>query len=53
LARRAIQRQSQNQNKSGKPAIYKVANPSDELSEINSLIKNMALPRGLEPLFSP
>jgi integrase len=36
LARQAIQRQSQNQNKSGKPAIYEVANPSDELPKINS-----------------
>jgi integrase len=51
LARQAIQRQSV--SKSGKPALDKLANTTDELSEINSLISNMALPRGLEPLFSP
>jgi hypothetical protein len=41
LARQAIQRQSE--NRSGKPLTDKVANTADE----------MALPRGLEPLFSP
>jgi enterobacteria phage integrase len=51
LARRAILRQSQ--NKSGKPALDEVANTTDELSKINSLISNVALPRRLEPLFSP
>jgi integrase len=51
LARRAIERQSQ--NRSGKPARDKVANPADELSKINSLLSRVALPRGLEPLFSP
>jgi enterobacteria phage integrase len=51
LARQALQRQSE--NKSGKPELDKVANTTDELSKINSLITNMALPRGLEPLFSP
>jgi enterobacteria phage integrase len=51
LARQAIKRQSE--NKSGKPALEKVANTTDELSKINSLIAKVALPRGLEPLFSP
>ncbi len=51
LARQAIQRQSE--NKSGKPALDKVANTTEELVKINSLIAKMALPRGLEPLFSP
>ena len=51
LARQAIRKQSQ--NKGGKPALDKVANTTDELSKINSLIANVALPRGLEPLFSP
>jgi enterobacteria phage integrase len=51
LARRAIQRQSQ--NRSGKPEPDKVANTTDDLSKINSLISKLALPRGLEPLFSP
>jgi integrase len=51
LARQAIQRQSE--NKSGKPELDKVANTTRELSKINSLIAKMALPRGLEPLFSP
>jgi len=51
LARQAIQRQSE--SKSGKSALDKLANTTDELSKINSLISNMALPRGLEPLFSP
>jgi integrase len=45
LARRAIQRQSQ--NRSGKPALDKVANSTDELSKINSLLSKVALPRGL------
>jgi hypothetical protein len=30
-----------------------VANTTDDLIEINSLMNQMALPRGLEPLFSP
>jgi hypothetical protein len=30
-----------------------VANTPEELAKINSLIAKMALPRGLEPLFSP
>jgi integrase len=51
LARRAIQRQSE--NRSGKSALAKVANTTDELSKINSLTSKVALPRGLEPLFSP
>jgi enterobacteria phage integrase len=51
LARQAIQKQSK--NRSGKPELDKVANTRDELSKINSLIAKMALPRGLEPLFSP
>jgi integrase len=51
LARQAIRRQSQ--NKSGKLALDEVANTNDEDSKINSLISNVALPRGLEPLFSP
>ena len=49
LARQAIQRQSQ--SKSGEPALDKVANTTDELSKINSLISNMALPWELEPCF--
>ena len=56
LARQAIQRQSDHrplENKSGKPALDKVANATDELSKINSLLSKVALPRGLEPLFSP
>jgi enterobacteria phage integrase len=51
LARQAIQRQSANQ--SGKPELDKVANTTEGLTKINSLIAKMALPRGLEPLFSP
>jgi integrase len=51
LARRAIQKQSQ--TISGKLELDKVANTTDELSKINSLINPLALPRGLEPLFSP
>jgi hypothetical protein len=51
LARQAIKRQSE--NKSGKLELDEVANTTDELLKINSLINNMALPRGLEPLFSP
>jgi integrase len=51
LARQAIQRQSE--NRSGKPELGRVANTTDELTEINSLMNQMALPRGLEPLFSP
>ena len=43
----------QSQSKSGKPALDKVANTTDKLSKINSLISNMALPRGLSPPFSP
>jgi hypothetical protein len=48
LARQAIQRQSE--SKSGKPALDKLANTTDELSKINSLISNMALPRGARGL---
>jgi enterobacteria phage integrase len=51
LARQAIERQSK--NKSGKRAPIEVANTTDQPSEINSLIAKLALPRGLEPLFSP
>jgi integrase len=51
LARRAIQRQSQ--TISGKPKLDEVANTTDELSKINSLLSKVALPRGLEPMFSP
>ncbi len=51
LARQAIKRQSE--NRSGKPEPDQVANSIDELSKINSLISGVALPRGLEPLFSP
>jgi len=50
LARRAIKRQSE--NKSGKLEPEKVAN-SDELIEIASLIGNVALPTGIEPVFQP
>jgi integrase len=51
LARQAMQRQSE--NKSGKLLADDVANSTDELIKINSLVSKMALPRGLEPLFSP
>ena len=51
LARAAIKKQSE--NRSGKPQRDKVANAADELTKINSLISKVALPRGLEPLFSP
>jgi integrase len=51
LARQAMNRQLKTE--SGKPSFYKVANTTDELIEINSLINQVALPRGLEPLFSP
>jgi hypothetical protein len=50
-ARHAIKRQSE--NKSGKLTLDKVANATDELIKISSLISKVALPRGLEPLFSP
>jgi enterobacteria phage integrase len=50
LARRAIKRQSE--NTSGKPELHEVANQENDI-EIASLISRMALPRGLEPLFSP
>jgi enterobacteria phage integrase len=56
LARQAIKRQSdqsQSENKSGKPGLDEVANTIDELSKINILVNKVALPRGLEPLFSP
>ena len=49
LARQAIKRQSE--NKSGKLELDEVANTTDELLKINSLINKMALPRGLEPCF--
>jgi integrase len=51
LARQAIKKQSENE--SGKLRLDKVANTTDELIKINSLINKVALPRGLEPLFSP
>jgi integrase len=51
LARQAIQRQSE--NISGKLLPDGVANATDEALQINSLMSKMALPRGLEPLFSP
>jgi enterobacteria phage integrase len=51
LARRAIQRQSE--NRIGKLEVDEVANSIDELSKFNSLLGGVALPRGLEPLFSP
>ncbi|HKF10270.1 MAG TPA: tyrosine-type recombinase/integrase [Xanthobacteraceae bacterium] len=50
LARQAIKRQSE--NRSGKPELYEVANQENDV-EIASVISRMALPRGLEPLFSP
>jgi enterobacteria phage integrase len=50
LARQAIKRQSE--NRSGKLELDEVANSIDELSKFNSLISGVALPRGLEPLFS-
>jgi CrcB-like protein, Camphor Resistance (CrcB) len=48
-------RQSNRQlrTESGKPSFDRVANTTDDLIEINSLMNQMALPRGLEPLFSP
>jgi enterobacteria phage integrase len=51
LARQAIQRQSE--NRSGKPLADEVANTTDEALKINSLMRKMALPRGIEPLFQP
>jgi len=51
LARQAIKKQSENE--SGKLQLDKVANTTVELTKINSLISKVALPRGLEPLFSP
>ncbi len=51
LARQAIKRQSK--NKSGKPELDEVANTIDELTEINSLMNQMALPTGIEPVFQP
>ncbi len=50
LARRAIKRQSE--NKSGKLGSEEVAN-SDGLIEITSMIGNLALPTGIEPVFQP
>jgi hypothetical protein len=44
LARQAIKRQSE--NKSGKLELDEVANTTDELLKINSLINKVALPRG-------
>lgn len=46
LARRAIQRQSE--NRSGKLAVEEVANTTDDTIKINSLISKLALPRGHE-----
>jgi hypothetical protein len=43
LARQAMNRQLKTE--SGKPSFDKVANTTDELIEINSLINQMALPR--------
>jgi enterobacteria phage integrase len=51
LARQAIKKQSE--KASGKLQLDNVANTTDELIKINSLITKVALPRGLEPLFSP
>ncbi len=51
LARQAMQRQSE--NRSGKLPVDEVANTTEQTLEINSLIARLALPRGLEPLFSP
>jgi integrase/recombinase XerD len=51
LARQAIKRQSEKE--SGKLQLDKVANTTEELIKINSVINKVALPRGLEPLFSP
>jgi hypothetical protein len=50
LARQAIKRQSE--SRSGKPELHEVANQENDI-EIASLISRVALPRGLEPLFSP
>jgi hypothetical protein len=44
LARRAIQRQSE--NRSGKLPVEVVANTTDDTNKINSLISKLALPRG-------
>ena len=51
LARQAMQRQSE--NRSGKLPVDEVANTTEQTLEINGLIARLALPRGLEPLFSP
>jgi integrase len=51
LARRAIQKQLE--SRGGKLLADEVANGGDDPLEINSLVAKMALPRGLEPLFSP
>jgi Phage integrase family len=51
LARQAMERQSA--NKGGKSPVKELANATDEALQINSLMWKMALPRGLEPLFSP
>jgi integrase len=51
LARQAMNRQLKTE--SGKPDFDNAANTTDELIEINNLTNQMALPRGLEPLFSP
>ena len=51
LARQAIKKQSENE--SGKLQLDKVANTTVELTKINSLTSKVALPTGLEPVFSP
>jgi hypothetical protein len=50
LKRDTIKRQSENE--SGKLELERMAN-SDGLIEIASLIGNMALPTGIEPVFQP
>lgn len=51
LARAALQKQSQ--DISGKPQADEVANPTGGSIKFNALIKKLALPRGIEPLFQP
>jgi integrase len=51
LAQQAIRKQIE--TGSGKPPSDEVANDDGEALKINSLLANLALPRGIEPLFQP
>jgi enterobacteria phage integrase len=51
LARQAIRKQIETE--SGKLPSDDVANDGSEALEINNLVANLALPRGIEPLFQP